>query len=189
MPTTNEAHIVSEPDPEPQLCGWLMLDVVDVAGDWAAVMDARAAIAAAATALAGHQYFMARGPASVCVALSDDASVRQLNLTYREKDQPTNVLSFEAGDDAQEPGSEAVFLGDVVLALETVMAEAQALGIPVLHHLQHLAVHGILHLEGFDHQTGDEAERMEALEREILASLGIADPYANGVLLEPVAGE
>jgi probable rRNA maturation factor len=104
----------------------------------------------------------------VAIVLSDDATVRRLNRDYRHKDKPTNVLSFPLGDQ---------LLGDVVLARETVLAEAGAQGKLAGNHLSHLVVHGVLHLLGFDHEKEAQARRMEALERRVLAGLGIADPY------------
>jgi len=111
------------------------------------------------------------------VVLGDDALVRALNGTYRGKDKPTNVLSFPF----QVPpgGVRDGTLGDVVLAVETVAREATERRVQPVHHLQHLVVHGLLHLLGFEHATDSEAEDMERLESEILAMLGIADPYAS----------
>lgn len=107
---------------------------------------------------------------SLNVALSDDKGVRILNKRDRRKDKPTNVLSY--------PSGERAFLGDIVLARQTVWREARAQKKTAADHVTHLVVHGVLHLLGHDHETGDEdAERMEALERRILAKLGIADPY------------
>jgi len=108
--------------------------------------------------------------------LADDALLRSLNRSYRGKDAPTNVLSFPF----QGPpgGAEPRHLGDVVLAVETIRNEAGEQGIAPMHHLQHLVVHGLLHLLGFDHDTVAQAEAMERLEAQILAKLGIADPYA-----------
>ena len=118
------------------------------------------------------------------VLLADDATVRRLNAAHRGQDRATNVLSFptfeqilEEAADHLPPGP--VPLGDVVLALETVRAEAAAERKPLLDHVSHLLVHGCLHLLGYDHQTGADAARMEGLERAILAQLGIADPYAD----------
>jgi probable rRNA maturation factor len=127
---------------------------------------ARAALAAAGL-----------GPAIVGVILSDDAEQRRLNREYRGKDAPTNVLSFPIGDAA--PGGGPVMLGDVVLAFETVAREAGEQDKPLADHLRHLVVHGVLHLLGFDHETDAEAEVMEAHEREILAGLGVPDPYRD----------
>ena len=111
-----------------------------------------------------------RTRASLTVALSDDRRVRALNKRDRSKDKPTNVLSY--------PSGETAFLGDIVLARQTVTREARQQKKTPADHLVHLVVHGTLHLLGHDHETGDaDAERMEALERRILGKLGIADPY------------
>lgn len=125
----------------------------------------------------------AAGPAGtvgeVSVVLADDATVRVLNRDFRGKDAPTDVLSFPAGP--RSPGLPAECpwpLGDIVLALETSAGDAAAAGRPLSAHLAHLVVHGTLHLLGHDHDRPDEAERMEALERRILAGLGVPDPYA-----------
>jgi probable rRNA maturation factor len=107
---------------------------------------------------------------SLTVALADDRRMRALNARDRKKDKPTNVLSY--------PSGERDFLGDVVLARQTVWREAKSQGKTAADHLAHLVVHGTLHLLGYDHETSEaDAERMEALERRILAKLGIADPY------------
>jgi len=107
---------------------------------------------------------------SVGVALADDARVRSLNARDRKKDKPTNVLSYPSG----ERGS----LGDIVLARQTVWREAREQGKTAADHLAHLVVHGTLHLLGYDHESGEaDAHRMEALERRVLAKLGVADPY------------
>ena len=107
--------------------------------------------------------------------LADDAFVQHLNKTWRGKDQPTNVLSFPAGENT----AGIDHLGDIVLALETITREAREQDKKPADHLTHLVVHGMLHLLGYDHEDDDEAEEMEALERRILAGLGIADPYAE----------
>ena len=107
----------------------------------------------------------------VSVMLTDDAGVRDLNRAWRGLDQPTNVLSFPA---AKAGGA---LLGDIAIAYETLAGEAAADTKPFLHHLAHLAVHGFLHLLGYDHQTDSQADAMEGLERAALARLDIADPY------------
>jgi probable rRNA maturation factor len=91
---------------------------------------------------------------------------------------PTNVLSFPAGPGIPIDDDDPRFLGDVVLSLETLQREAAELGLPVEHHMQHLVVHGLLHLLGYDHTTDEEGQVMEGLEVGILGRLGIADPYA-----------
>lgn len=123
------------------------------------------------------------GAAEVSLLLSDDAEVHALNRRWRGKDSPTNVLSFPGGEDGKAPGA-PVMLGDVVLALETVAREAEAQGKPLLDHVRHLIVHGVLHLLGHDHERAREAARMEALERRILAGLGVPDPYRAASELE-----
>jgi len=114
---------------------------------------------------------------SLAIAFADDDHVRALNRDFRGKDKPTNVLSFPAPPEATPPGGPA-FLGDVVLARETITREAAEAGIPLEAHLVHLTVHGFLHLLGYDHQDDDDAERMEHLETAILADLGLPDPHA-----------
>ncbi len=107
---------------------------------------------------------------SLTVALADDKRVRALNARDRKKDKPTNVLSY--------PSGEKSFLGDVVLARQTVWREAREQKKTPADHLVHLVVHGTLHLLGHDHATSDaDADRMEALERRILKRLGVSDPY------------
>lgn len=108
--------------------------------------------------------------------LSDDAHVRDLNKTYRGKDRPTNVLSF--------PGEKAVaglpiHFGDIIIAYDVVMREAEEQKKAPINHLLHLCVHGCLHLLDYDHIRDDDAEIMENLERQILKTLGISDPYAD----------
>jgi probable rRNA maturation factor len=122
--------------------------------------------------------------AEVSLLLADDATVRALNRTWRERDRPTNVLSFPAldlrpGGPAARPPGEQALLGDIVLAFETVRAEAAAAGKPLADHLGHLVVHGCLHLLGHDHHSPAEAGAMERLERSVLAELQIPDPYAD----------
>lgn len=113
--------------------------------------------------------------AEVSLVFTSDASVRELNKVWRQQDKPTNVLSFPAAEPHQLPTSALV--GDIVVARETVAREADAEGKTFDAHLTHLIVHGFLHLVGFDHETDEEAEEMEALETRVLARLGIPDPY------------
>ena len=121
-----------------------------------------------------------RGETDFCVGpvtilLTDDATVRDLNARFRGKDYDTNVLSFPAAPQPGQAGPPP--LGDLALAFGVCAAEAAAQGKTLADHLRHLIVHGALHLLGHDHEDDSEAEAMEGLEREILAGLGVADPY------------
>ncbi|CDZ65462.1 Probable rRNA maturation factor [Neorhizobium galegae bv. orientalis] len=112
------------------------------------------------------------------LVFTDDAAIKEINAEWRGKDKPTNVLSFPAFP--LEPGKmPGPMLGDIVIARETVEREAVDLDKSFEDHLTHLLVHGFLHLFGYDHLQTDEAERMEALETRILATLGLSDPYAG----------
>jgi probable rRNA maturation factor len=153
----------------------LRVELIEDDGDWSDLADAEGVVdrAASATAQAlGH----ALKPGLVSVALSSDAQVAALNERYRGKAKPTNVLSFPAGAGAPEG-----HLGDIVMARETVAREAQEQGVSLVHHVQHLVVHGILHLVGYDHLTAADAERMEAIEIQILFKLGVANPYTGAL--------
>jgi probable rRNA maturation factor len=151
------------------------IDVVVNSALWRAQPDAepilRRALAEAAR--------LSPGEGEIAVVLTDDASMRALNRDWRGIDAPTNVLSFPAppAGRGHKSGAAPAPLGDIVLAYETVAREADAEGKPFTHHLAHLAVHGFLHLLGFDHERDSDAEAMEALELNVLARLDVADPY------------
>ena len=116
--------------------------------------------------------------AELAIVLSDDSAVRTLNRQWRGKNAPTNVLSFPS----PAPGkgrAASPYIGDVVIAYQTTAREAVAEKKLFDHHLAHLAVHGFLHLVGYDHDNDRDAEAMERLERRILARMGVADPYAE----------
>lgn len=113
-------------------------------------------------------------PAEVSLAIVDEAAITALNRRFRQRDGSTNVLSFPF---EVLPGVPLAFLGDVVICAPVVAREAAAQGKPEAAHFAHMVVHGVLHLRGFDHQTPEQAEVMEAREREILARLGFQDPY------------
>ncbi len=171
--------VIAEPpsdggDDDPEPPRRLQLDIIIEDGNWDALTPVDDVFVPVADAVAQR---LDLDSAEAAIALSSDERVRALNLAYRGKDKPTNVLSFPAGEDGLPPGSRR-HLGDIVLAAETVAQEAAAEGKPLRHHLQHLAVHGLLHLLGYDHETEAEAAEMEALEVEILERLGVPDPYA-----------
>lgn len=144
-----------------------MIEVEVEADAWTSALPDVEAVAAHAAAAA-----LGTVPGDVVVLLSDDAVVRDLNARFRDKDRPTNVLSFPAPENAFP------HLGDLVLAHGVCAEEARVQGKTLADHLSHLVVHGVLHLLGRDHEDDGEAEEMEAEERAILAGLGVPDPYA-----------
>jgi len=131
----------------------------------AAAETVRRAVAAAAATLS-------TAGGEVAILLTDDAAIRSLNRRWRGIDKPTNVLSFPAA----KAGASG-FLGDIVIAHETLRRECDEEDRDFLHHLAHLAVHGFLHLLGFDHQQASAADAMEGLESKIMARLQMPDPY------------
>ncbi len=175
-----------DPDPDPrrfspaaaiEAMDPLAVEIVRRAGAWpkdgldAMLTRASQAAFAAADGAPG-------APAEIALVLTDDAEIRALNARWRGQDKPTNVLSFPLdAEDAAAGGT--VALGDVVLAFETVAAEAQQRGLGIEAHAAHLAVHGVLHLLGYDHASDADATAMEALESRVLTGLGLADPYAG----------
>ena len=165
-----------------------MLEVVTtIEAGWTDDADWEVLAIGAAHAAISHTPFgwLIEAPfsAEISVKLTDDAEVHKLNLAYRGKDKPTNVLSFPLFEPDQIEALDLTddgeaLLGDIVLALGVVEREAAEKHVTVERHAIHLIVHGVLHLLGYDHELGDaEAEAMEAIERNALADLGIADPY------------
>jgi probable rRNA maturation factor len=160
-----------------------VIDVASLCASWRRVCPAAEDLARAAARLA-----LSRGKAGsriaqqaaieLAISLVDDAAQQRLNRVWRGADQPTNVLAFPAWNtNAPIPTGAPLLLGDVVLAFETTVREADEQGKPLGDHLSHLIVHGVLHLLGYDHATEAEAGTMESLETSILASLGVPDPY------------
>ncbi|MER8828279.1 rRNA maturation RNase YbeY [Mesorhizobium sp. M0938] len=151
------------------------IDIAVEAGNWpdeaalTRLVDRAVAAAFAETGAAGRS--------ELSIVFSDDAHIRNLNVGWRGKDKPTNVLSFPAFP-LGKGGPLPPMLGDIVLAAETVAREAALEDKPLDNHITHLVIHGLLHLLGHDHETDAEAEEMEAVERAALARLAIPDPYA-----------
>ena len=155
-------------------------EVLVVADCWQAEPDAESVIHRA-IATAAEFVNADVGETELAVMLTDDAGIRTLNLNWRGVDKPTNVLSFPALQPSGPRGPDDApgMLGDIAIAYETTRREADDEQKPFDHHLSHLAIHGFLHLIGYDHEKDDDAEAMETLEREILSQLGIPDPYAD----------
>ena len=150
----------------------LAVDIVVESPLWKAQRGADAMLRRALAAAAA----LVPSDGELAVVLTDDAAIRALNRDWRGKDAATNVLSFpakEARPDRRAPR----LLGDIVIAYETVAREVAADGKPFMHHLAHLAVHGFLHLVGYDHEANKDADAMEGLDIAILARLDVPDPY------------
>ncbi|WP_226018335.1 rRNA maturation RNase YbeY [Novosphingobium sp. FKTRR1] len=158
---------------------------IDIDPVWGTATDWEALANRAAEAVAAVVPEMAHDNLLVSLVMADDEEVHALNKQWRAKDKPTNVLSFPmlsredvllAAANVAAPG----MLGDLILAHGVCSREAADKGITVEHHTAHLVIHGLLHLAGYDHETGEaDAEEMEQLERKALALMGIADPYAE----------
>ncbi len=142
---------------------------------WDGLADAEDVVRRAVEAVVARAEVTIPPDAELSVALADDAMVQRLNREYRAKDKPTNVLSF--------PAAHGPLLGDVILAYETLLAEAKEEGLAPADHLTHLTIHGLLHLLGYDHETEADAVAMESMETSILAGLGISDPHATGRMM------
>lgn len=170
----------------------ITIDIASICTDWSRVCPAAERLARKAAEHALLRGAAARGLAwqgdlELGIILGDAAAQQRLNRDYRGKDSPTNVLAFPAWEPGTHlPSGAPMLLGDVVLALEIVAREAREQGKPIADHLEHLIVHGVLHLIGYDHLTATEAARMEALETSILAELGVPDPYRDTLsFIEP----
>lgn len=156
----------------------LTVDVLIESDAWQMLPEAediaRRAIATAAASSAE----ISHRDAELSVLFCDDETIAGLNERWRGQKKPTNVLSFPALPLQGAATHEKAPLGDIAIAYETLVREARESGKTASAHLAHLVIHGFLHLLGYDHETDDEAERMERLERDILARIGVADPYA-----------
>ena len=158
-----------------------MTEVLVVADCWQDEPDAEAVIQRAIAA-AAETVDADVADAELAVMLTDDSGIRTLNSNWRGVDKATNVLSFPALQPAaggRREDDAPRMLGDIAIAYQTMRREADDEQKPFDHHLSHLAVHGFLHLIGYDHENDDDAEAMETLEQEILAQLGIPDPYTD----------
>ncbi len=157
----------------------LELDIEDwPEGDWEE-LAARAAGAAAQVVES-----LANPRLVTSMLFTSDAEIHELNREWRQRDKPTNVLSFPMLERTDlvhlDPDGPPEMLGDIALAYETCVREAEEKGVPLEAHASHLIVHGLLHLAGYDHEISDEdAEEMEALEVKALALLGISNPYSD----------
>lgn len=149
----------------------LAIDVLIVSGRWKAAERPKSIVQRAVAQAAART---STKRAELAIVLTDDLGIRTLNRDWRGIDKATNVLSFPAKNAADH-------LGDVVLAFETIAREARSEQKPFAHHLAHLAVHGFLHLVGYDHERSKDAAAMERTEREILHELAIPDPYRAAV--------
>lgn len=153
-----------------------------VEADWPAAKDLEALAGRVAAAVAQVAPELANPRLAASLLFTGDRQVHALNREWREKDKPTNVLSFPMLEREEllelRPEGPPELLGDIALAFETCAREADEKGVPLSDHAAHLIAHGLLHLAGHDHEIGpDEAEKMELLEIKALALLGIADPY------------
>ena len=165
----------------------LSLDLTIVTETWREALGRPRQIVARAAQVAFRVASITSGrEAEVAVRLTVDAEVEALNRDFRHKAGPTNVLAFPALDTNDLewlPADAPLVLGDVVIALETTLAEAEAEAKTLEDHVSHLVVHGMLHLLGHDHQTDKDASFMEQLEINALKRLGIKDPYAPEKIL------
>ncbi len=160
-----------------------MIEVALINENWndAVDWDARATRAVSAAIKASNHADLAQTESliEIAVRLTSDAEVHILNRDYREKDQPTNVLSFPMTHPNEIGLLPEALLGDIILARETCQREAADKDVSFEAHATHLIVHGTLHLLGYDHMGQDEAQAMEDVERRVMATLGLHDPYGD----------
>jgi probable rRNA maturation factor len=157
----------------------LCIEITADAPQWARTLPTAETLVRQAVSAAWRAAGTGQKQTEISIVLGDDALVRRLNGEYRDQDQATNVLSFPGGD---RTGPGPHLLGDVILAYGTIAREAGEQNKTLDGHLLHLCVHGVLHLLGHDHQKDADAAAMEALETDILAELGIDDPYSDAAL-------
>lgn len=162
---------------QPRCRSMPQIEILIESDGWSAVSDVENLCGRAIAETARQASVPLLPDAAVSILMTDDHAVKALNRDWRGIDKPTNVLSFPVV--APDRLAKAPLLGDIALGYETVAREARDGDKSLSDHLSHLLVHGFLHLLGHDHETDEEAERMENLERSVLASLGIADPYCD----------
>ncbi len=161
------------------------IDIAIAAGNWGGEKKWRTLAEAAVSAAIETAGLTLPQNGELSILLTDDVAIRELNRRWRGLDKPTNVLSFPADEivaaqSAAQPRDGApAMLGDIVLARETLQAEADLAPRPFDHHFSHLVIHGFLHLFGYDHINEADAERMEQIERGALKKIGLPDPYAG----------
>jgi probable rRNA maturation factor len=160
-------------DPEPALT----VDILIESEAWRVLPEAEDIVRRAIAFAAASEADIHHRDAELSVLLCDDETIARLNTQWRGQQKPTNVLSFPAPLLQGAVPDEKIPLGDIAIAYETLAREAEENGKTLSAHLSHLVVHGFLHLLGYDHHMDDDAERMERLERDILARIGVADPY------------
>ena len=154
--------------PTPPSASVIEIEIED--GAWTRAMPDAAGLAREAATVAAAL----GGEGSIAILFTNDEAVRRLNARFRDRDAATNVLAFPAAANVEG------HLGDIALAFGVCAREAAEQDKVLVDHLRHLVIHGVLHLLGYDHQAEDQARRMEAVERDLLTALGVADPYAEG---------
>ena len=158
-------------------------DIIVRDARWEAAIPGVIELCGVAAGAAFHASAVQPPHAEASLVLADDDFVASLNKQYRDREGPTNVLSFAAYDNVDEltslPDGMPAMLGDIIVAYDTTEREAQQSGVVLDDHLRHLVVHGMLHLLGYDHISDEQASEMEPLETKVLAQLGVADPYRD----------
>ena len=153
----------------------LHFEILEREGNWEGLQNIQRMMKRIFAAVVNHPEISIEKQGEVCIVLSSDKDVQNLNLTFRGKNTPTNVLSFPSL--RKRAIEDHPFIGDIIFAKETIEREAKESHITFANHLSHLTVHGLLHLMGYHHETEREAQIMEGLEIAILSELGISNPY------------
>jgi probable rRNA maturation factor len=160
--------------------GALTVDIARTGKQWDTLAPERLCRRAAKAAYAAvPRRRKPEAKAELAILLTSDAAIRRLNARYRQKDKPTDVLSFPAWSPGEPHPGGGIALGDVVIAYGTSARDAKAEAKPLGDHVMHLVVHGVLHLLGYDHMRDDDAAAMERLEIAVLKKLGVANPYES----------